>query len=278
MIPTSFNYSAPATLAEALGLLADGSAKVLAGGMSLVPMMKLRLATPEHLVDLGRIADLAYIREDGDVIRIGGMTTHYAIESSALLASQCPLLTKAAGQIGDVQVRNRGTLGGSIAHNDPAADWPASLLALGATVKLQSSTGTRELSIEDFLVDTFTTALEPGELVTEITVPKDQDVSSSTYLKYYQPASGFAIVGVAAHVVSAGGQVVRARVGVTGLGNKAYRARAVETAIEAGQSAGEAAALVTDGIDANSDIHASAEYRKHLAVVYTRRALASVLP
>jgi carbon-monoxide dehydrogenase medium subunit len=278
MIPTSFNYSAPATLAEALGLLADGSAKVLAGGMSLVPMMKLRLATPEHLVDLGRIADLAYIREDGDVIRIGGMTTHYAIESSALLASKCPLLTKAAGQIGDVQVRNRGTLGGSIAHNDPAADWPASLLALGATVKLQSSTGTRELSIEDFLVDTFTTALEPGELVTEITVPKDPAGASSTYLKYYQPASGFAIVGIAAHVVSAGGKMVRARVGVTGLTNKAYRARNVEAAIEAGQTVTEAAALVADGIDANSDIHASADYRKNLAVVYTRRALSGLLP
>lgn len=278
MIPTSFNYSAPATLAEALGLLADGSAKVLAGGMSLVPMMKLRLAVPEHLVDLGRIADLAYIREDGDQIRIGGMTTHYAIESSALLARLCPLLPKAAAQIGDVQVRNRGTLGGSIAHADPAADWPASLLALGATVKLQSATGSRELPMEEFILDTFTTALEPGELVTEITVPKDQPGTSSTYLKYYQPASGFAIVGVAVQVVSAGGKVAQARVGVTGLGNKAYRARGVEAALEAGQSAAEAAALVAAGIDANSDIHASAEYRQHLAVVYTRRALASVLP
>ncbi len=278
MIPTSFNYSAPATLAEALGLLADGSAKVLAGGMSLVPMMKLRLAVPEHLVDLGRIAGLAYIREDGDQIRIGGMTTHYAIESSALLARLCPLLPKAAAQIGDVQVRNRGTLGGSIAHADPAADWPASLLALGATVKLQSATGSRELPMEEFILDTFTTALEPGELVTEITVPKDQPGTSSTYLKYYQPASGFAIVGVAVQVVSAGGKVAQARVGVTGLGNKAYRARGVEAALEAGQSAAEAAALVAAGIDANSDIHASAEYRQHLAVVYTRRALASVLP
>ena len=277
MIPTSFQYSAPATLAEALGLLADGSAKVLAGGMSLVPMMKLRLARPEHLVDLGGISDLAYIREEGNVIRIGGMTTHYALESSALLATHCPLLTKAAGQIGDVQVRNRGTLGGSIAHNDPAADWPASMLALEATVKLQSSSGSRELPIEEFLVDTFTTALEPGELLTEITVSKDPAGAASTYLKYYQPASGFAIVGIAAHVVTDGGKVVRARVGVTGLANKAYRARNVEAALEAGQSVAEAAALVAEGVDANSDIHASADYRKSLAVVYARRALSGLV-
>lgn len=276
MIPQEFNYSRPGTLNEALKLLSDGSAKALAGGMSLIPAMKLRLAVPEHLIDLGRIADLSYIKEDGGAIRIGAMTTHYAIESSTLLAKKCPLMPKAAGAIGDVQVRNMGTIGGSIAHADPAADWPASLLALEAKIKIQSATGTREVSAEAFFVDTFTTALEPGELVTEIVVPADPAGASSTYLKLLQPASGFAIVGVAVHVVKSGGKVSKCRVGVTGLSGSAFRAKSVEAAVESGKSPADASATVADGADANSDIHSSAEYRKHMARVYTKRALESV--
>lgn len=270
MITQQFEYTKPATLKEALALIADGG-KPLAGGMSLIPMMKLRLAAPEKLVDLNGIGDLSYIREDGGVIRIGAMTTHYQIESSALLAAKCALLPKAAAQIGDVQVRNMGTIGGSIAHADPAADWPASLIALGATVKLQSATGSREVAAEDFFVDTLTSAAEADELVTEIVVPVDAAGAKSTYLKFYQPASGFAIVGVA--VQKGNGSV---RIGITGVGSKAYRASAVEAALAAGKSAAEAAAGAADGIDANSDIHASAEYRKHLAAVYVKRALEAV--
>ncbi len=276
MIPMEFEYTRPSSVDEALRLIGDGG-KPLAGGMSLVPMMKLRLATPEHLVDLGRLGELRYIREDGNVIRIGGMATHYDIESSRVLAAKCPLLPRAAKHIGDVQVRNMGTIGGSIAHADPAADWPASLLALEATITLRSASGTRTVSAEEFFVDTFTTALEPGELLTEITVPVDPAGSASEYVKFYQPASGFAIVGVAVHVAKSGGKLTRCRVGVTGLGPKAYRAKNVEAAIEGGQSAAGAALLVADGIDANSDIHASADYRKHMATVYTKRALEAVL-
>ena len=276
MITQEFNYSRPASLAEALQLIADGG-KPLAGGMSLVPMMKLRLAAPEHLVDLGRIGDLTAIREDGGKIRIGAMATHYAIESSSLLAAKCPLLVKAASHIGDVQVRNLGTLGGSIAHADPAADWPASLLALEATVVIASSGGSREMPIEDFLVDTFTTALEPGELLTEIVVPVDAAGSGSAYEKMMQPASGFAIVGAAVHVVRSGGKVSKCRIGITGVSGKAFRARAAEAAIEAGKSPAEAVKGMAVGEDANSDIHASAGYRKAMAEVYARRALESAL-
>lgn len=276
MIPQEFDYSRPASLAEALTLIDEG-AKPLAGGMSLIPMMKLRLAAPERLVDLSRITDLNYIKEENGRIRIGAMTTHYQIESSALLAAKCPLLPKTAGNIGDVQVRNMGTIGGSIAHADPAADWPAALLALDAKVKLQSKSGSRELSIEDFLVDTFTTALEPGELVTEISVPVDPAGSASAYEALEQPASGFAIAGIAVHVVKANGKVTRCRIGVTGVGPKPFRALNAETAIESGMKTADAVAGLASFVEANSDIHASAEYRKRMAEVYARRALESVL-
>jgi aerobic carbon-monoxide dehydrogenase medium subunit len=277
MITQEFQYSRPSTLNDALNLLADGSAKALAGGMSLIPAMKLRLAAPETIVDLGRIPELSYIKEDGGVIRIGAMTTHWDIESSPLLRSKCPLLPLAAGYIGDVQVRNRGTIGGSIAHADPAADWPASLLAVEAKVKIQSAGKSREISAEDFFIDTFTTALEPGELVTEIIVPADPAGAAYTYSKFEQPASGFAIVGVAVHVVKAGGKANKCRVGVTGLSGKPFRAKNVEAAIEAGKPVAEAVAQIAAGVDANSDIHATADYRKHIAKIYARRALESVL-
>src|SRR6266852_3030746 len=170
MIAQKFEYTAPKTLDEALHLLAGG-AKPLAGGMSLIPMMKLRLAAPEHLVDLGRLKDLNYIREEGGAIHIGATTTHQDIESSAVLRGKCPLLAETAANIGDVQVRNRGTIGGSVAHADPSADYPAALLALEAKVKLVSATGDRTISIGDFLVDTLTTAIEPGEILQEVIVP-----------------------------------------------------------------------------------------------------------
>jgi carbon-monoxide dehydrogenase medium subunit len=277
MIAENFEYSAPASLTEALGLLASGEAKALGGGMSLIPLMKLRLATPGHLVDLGRIPGLKYIKQDKNVVRIGATTTHYDIESSALVRASCPLLAEAAANIGDIQVRNRGTIGGSVAHADPAADYPASLLALEARVVLVTAKSEREIPIADFFVDTFTTALEPGELVREVNVPVEDQTTGTNYQKVVQPASGFAIVGIAARVRKSGGKIAFARVGVTGLAGKPYRAVNVEKAIEgtAGSSADiqKAAALVADGIDANSDLHASDSYRKHLAKIYTMRAL-----
>jgi carbon-monoxide dehydrogenase medium subunit len=278
MIPQTFEYSAPKTLDEALGLLAEG-AKPLAGGMSLIPMMKLRLAAPEHLVDLGRIQDLNYIREKSGMLHIGATATHYEVENSPLVRGKCPLLAEAAGHIGDVQVRNMGTIGGSIAHADPSADYPAALQALEAKFVLKGASSERTVTAADFFVDTFTTALEPGEIVREVIVPVDD--SGVSYQKCYQPASGFAIVGVAARVRRQGGKLSLVRIGVTGLSNRSFRATAAEQALE-GKAGTEAevraaSALVGQGVDANSDLHASADYRKHLAAVYTARALAAAL-
>ncbi|MEQ1886818.1 MAG: xanthine dehydrogenase family protein subunit M [Bryobacteraceae bacterium] len=280
MIPQTFEYSAPKTLEEALQLLAGG-AKALAGGMSLIPMMKLRLATPEHLVDLARIKDLNYIREAAGNLHIGATATHYAVESSSLVRAKCPLLAATAAAIGDVQVRNTGTVGGSIAHNDPSADYPAALQALEAKIVIRGADGERTVPADEFIVDAFTTTLEPGEIVRELIVPIEGADVRTSYQKAPQPASGFAMVGIAVRAQKSGGQVVLANIGVTGLSNRAYRASAAEKAIigTAGSAADiqATAALVAQGVDANSDLHASADYRKHLASVYTARALTATL-
>lgn len=280
MIPQAFEYSAPKTLEEALGLLAAGG-KPLAGGMSLIPAMKLRLAAPERLVDLGRVQELNYIRQDGATLRIGATTTHFDVESSPLVRGKCPLLAETASHIGDVQVRNMGTIGGSAAHADPAADYPAALQALEAKLVLQSSGGERTVSVDDFLVDTLTTALEPGEVIREVIVPVDDEGTGTAYEKVAQPASGFAIVGIAVRVRKSGDKVSMARIGVTGLSNRAFRASHVERALEGRRGSPaeiEAAAnLVAQGVEANSDIHASAEYRRHLAAVHAARAIAVAL-
>jgi carbon-monoxide dehydrogenase medium subunit len=280
MIAQTFNYTAPKTLDEALGLLAGG-AKPLAGGMSLIPMMKLRLATPDHLVDLGKLKDLSYIREEGGALHLGATTTHYEIESSPLVRGKCPLLAEAAAAIGDVQVRNMGTIGGSVAHADPSADYPASLQALEAKVVLKGTKSERTVSVADFFVDTFTTSLQPGEIVREVVVPVEGSSTGTSYQKMVQPASGFAIVGVAARLRKSGGKITIVRLGVTGLSNRSYRATAAEKVLEGKSgSAAEiqnAAALVADGVEANSDLHASAEYRRHVATVYAARALMAAL-
>jgi aerobic carbon-monoxide dehydrogenase medium subunit len=280
MIPQQFEYSAPKTLDEALGLLAEG-AKPLAGGMSLIPMMKLRLAAPEHLVDLGRIKDLNYIREEGGSLHIGATATHHDVESSALARGKCPLLAETASNIGDMQVRNMGTIGGSVAHADPAADYPAALQALEAKIVLKGSNAERIVAADDFFVDMFTTALEPGEIVREVIVPIDGEGTGANYQKVVQPASGFAIVGIAARVRKSGGKITMVRIGVTGLSNRAFRATASEKSLEGktGSTAEiqAAAALVTQGIEANADLHASADYRKHLAVIYAAKALTAAL-
>ncbi len=252
--------------------------KILAGGHSLIPLMKLRLASPKHLIDLGRIAELGYIRPDNGKIQIGAMATHYKIESSELLITKCPLLPDTAREIGDAQVRNRGTLGGSLAHSDPAADWPAAILALDGEIQAMSARGDRWIPAKDFFVDLLATALKADEILTAVRVPSLPPRSGDAYLKLHQPASGFAVVGVAARVaLDEKGAVLQAGVGITGVGRKAYRATAVEKVLE-GKSPTpkrleEAAAHATDGVEPNGDLYASAEYRAHLAAVYTRRAL-----
>ena len=279
MIPSSFDYIAAKSLDEALSLLAKhkDDAKILAGGHSLLPAMKLRLMQPKVLIDLGRIKDLSYIKEEGGKVRIGAMTTHFQVETSDVLRRSCPLLPETATHLGDMQVRNKGTIGGSLAHSDPAADWPAAILALDAEIVATSAKGDRVIKAADFFVEMLTTALQPGEILREIRVPGSKGKAAQAYVKVRHPASGFAVVGVAVNLAIDSGKCQSAGVGITGVSPKAYRASKVEGAIKGGaldaKTLAAAAAHAADGVDVNSDLYASAEYRKQLAAVYTRRAL-----
>jgi len=277
MIPQEFDYSAPTSLEEAFELIAGGERKILAGGMSLIPMMKLRLAMPEHVVDLGRVPGLNHIVESGGSIRIGATATHHDIETSSVIRARCPLLVEAASNIGDVQVRNRGTIGGSIAHADPAADYPASLLALEAQVRMASAKRERTVAAADFFVDAFTTALEPGEIVVEVVVPAEESSEGYRYEKLPHPASGFAVVGVAVRIKKSGGKISMARIGVTGMGAQAFRALEAERLLESGATVDQAVATVGQDMEANADLYASAEYRRHLARVRAKRAISVAL-
>lgn len=279
MYPASFEYHRAATVEEAVGLLTrfKDDAKILAGGHSLIPMMKLRLAQPKHLIDIGRVGGLAGIKEEGGQFVLGALTTHFAVESSAAIRQKCVMLSEAAALIGDPQVRNYGTVGGSIAHADPAADWPAVLLALGAEVKAVGPKGARSIHIDDFFKDLFTTALHADEILTEIRIPAGGH-SGAAYMKHPHPASRFAVCGVAAAVVVDGaGKCTAARVGVTGVGSHATRAKGVEAALvgKALDAATIAAAAqkAADGIEINADLQGSVEYKAHLTRVYARRAL-----
>jgi carbon-monoxide dehydrogenase medium subunit len=276
MYPAPFEYFRPSTVDEAIALLKThgDDAKILAGGHSLIPAMKLRLAQPKFVVDIGRIGALSGIRESGGKLAIGAMTTHHAIESSALLQDKCPLLPETAAHIGDLQVRNKGTIGGSLAHADPAADWPAAVIALDAEIELAGPKGRRTVKADAFFVDLLQTAAAPDEVICEIRVaPTGRSVA---YEKTEQKASGFALAGVA--VVLDKGAL---RVGVTGVGAKAYRAKAVENALSGQMSPtsemiARAAARVGDQVEALADIHASADFRVHLAEVNARRALTRI--
>ena len=280
MIPAQFDYVAAKSLDEALSLLAKNkdNAKILAGGHSLIPAMKLRLAQPQVLIDLGRIKDLAYIREEKGQLRIGAMTTHYQIESSERLKAICPLLPEAATHLGDLQVRNKGTIGGSLAHADPGADWPAAIIALGAELVVATGKGERVIKADEFFVDLFTTALQPGEILKEIRITPPTGKVGQSYVKVRQPASGYAMVGIAVTLTKdAKGACQAAGIGVTGVAAKPYRESGVEKALKGSsldaKTIGAAAAWVAEGIDATSDLFASAEYRKHLAKIYARRAI-----
>jgi len=277
MIPHEFEYASPATLQEALQLIADGSGKILAGGMSLIPMMKLRLASPGNVVDLGRVPGLKHISESQGVVHIGAMATHHEVETSTVTRSRCPLLAEAAGSIGDTQVRNMGTIGGSIAHADPAADYPAALLALEATVRLVSAHSDRTVAAADFFLDAFTTAIEPGEIVLEVLVPAEDTSEGYKYEKVAHPASGFAVVGVAVRVKRSAGKISMARIAVTGMGPHAFRDLAAEKLLEGGADAAKAVAVVGEGQETNSDLYAGGDYRRHLARVHAARALAAAI-
>lgn len=284
MFPAQFEYFAPATLAEALSLLAQhkDEAKILAGGHSLIPAMKLRLAQPQMLIDIGRIRELSYIRQEGDQIRIGATTTHAEIESSDLLNRLLPIMPEAASHIGDIQVRNRGTFGGSLAHADPAADWPAVAIALRAEMIAVSARGERAIPADDFFVGMLTTALEPDEILREVRIPIPQGKFGQSYMKVHHPASGFAVVGVAVTLgFDQSGTCQSAGVGITGVSSKAYRATGIEGELKGkkldDQVISSAASRVADGVDINGDLYASAEYRKHLAEVYARRAIQAAL-
>jgi aerobic carbon-monoxide dehydrogenase medium subunit len=280
MIPAPFEYHAPSTVKEAIGLLErhGDDAKLLAGGHSLLPIMKFRLAQPKVVVDIGRIAGLDKIEAKGSTVAIGALVTHDAVEASDALQKQCPLLPETASVIGDMQVRNRGTIGGSLAHADPAADYPGAILALDAEIVATGPKGDRTIAAKDFFVDMLTTALQPAEIITEVRVPATAGKGNgSAYLKHPHPASGYAVVGVAVVLQMSGGKCQKAAIGINGVAGKAYRASAVEKAL-VGKSLDEktvadAAAHAADGADVQADLYASSEFRAHLASVYTKRAI-----
>jgi aerobic carbon-monoxide dehydrogenase medium subunit len=279
MYPAQFEYHKASTVKEALDLLGKykDEAKLLAGGHSLLPAMKLRLAQPKHLIDIGKVSGLSGVKEDGGTLVIGAMTTHYAIESSALLKSKCPLLPEVAGHIGDPMVRNMGTIGGSLAHADPAADWPAAAIALSADLVAEGPKGKRTIKADDFFKGLLTTALADDEILTEIRVPAAAANVKSAYVKFPHPASRFAVVGVAAVLTMDGGKVSKASIGITGAGSKAVRAKGVEAAITG--KAADAASIQAaaekgaDGVDVQPDLQGSEEYKKHLLKVFSKRAI-----
>jgi carbon-monoxide dehydrogenase medium subunit len=280
MIPNNFEYFTPKSINEALQLLDKHSddCKILSGGHSLIPVLKLRLASPAVILDIGRIKELKQIKIEKDLIRIGANTTHAQIAGSAELMQNCPLLVETAAQIGDQQVRNRGTIGGSLTHADPAADWPAAILALHGEIVARSSKGERVINASDFFVDIMTSAVGPQEIVTEVRIPKPAQPKAAVYLKVPQSASGFAVIGVAAQLKLKDGKCEDVSIGVTGLAPKAFRAKSVEDALR-GKTLDEAtisaatAKADADAIDALEDIHASGDYRRHLARVYAKRAV-----
>lgn len=278
MIPVQFDYLAPTSVEEALAALAEhgDDAKVIAGGQSLLPVLRMRLNAPEVVIDLGGIAELRGIREDGDALVIGAMTTHHDVLNDALVKEHALLLVRAEHQLADAQIRHRGTFGGALAHADPAGDLGAPALALGAEFVIAGPGGSRTVAADDFFVDLFETAIAEGELLTGIRVPKHTGWGAH-YEKFVRVAHQWPIVAVAAAVKVDGGTISEARVGLTNMGSTPIRARAVEEAL-VGQPATEdavrtAAALATEGTNPPSDLNGAADYRSHLAQVLTRRAV-----
>jgi carbon-monoxide dehydrogenase medium subunit len=281
MIPSAFDYAAPATVEEALGLLASADAagddvKVLAGGQSLLPVMKLRMADPSMVVDLGRIAGLNGVTDSGDSLLIGAMTPHHVVATDPLIAQHVPLLAQAAATVADPQVRHRGTFGGALVHADPAGDLPAPVLAAGATFLISGPGGQRSVDAADFFQGYFTTAVEEGEILTGIRVPKYTGWGSH-YEKFTRVAQQWSIVAVAALVRVEAGTITEVRIGLTNMASTPLRAAAVEAALAGGPATADAiaaaAAHAAEGTDPASDLNGDAAYRAHLAQVLTKRAV-----
>ncbi len=283
MIPAAFDYIVPDSLEAAAASLAEAgdNGKVMAGGHSLLPMMKLRLAQPGVVIDLKRLDSLRRIQVDGGTLRIGALVTHHQVETSSEVKDNCALLARVAGSIGDPQVRNRGTIGGSVVHGDPAADWPAALLAMGAELTLTSSGGARSMAAGDFFLGPLTTAIEASEILTGLSVAVPAAGTRAAYRKVKQKASGFAIVGIAVCLQADGDTCTDVGIGVTGLAGTPFRATAVEDQLRGKALTADnitaAAAGVADGVDALDDIHASGEFRAHLARLNTARAIQDAL-
>ena len=277
MIPVGFEYQRATSLDDAIERLraADGAGKLLAGGHSLIPLMKLRLSEPTVLIDVGQIPDLAGIREEGGTIEIGAATVHHDVATSTLLAEHCPVMAETAAEIGDRQVRNWGTLGGSLAHADPAADYPATLLALDADIRLAGPNGERVVKASDFFQGVFTIDLATDEIIVGV---RFAPAGAGAYAKLHQRASHFAIVGVAAVLEVQDGVIQSARLGLAGAASHAIRLTNVEDALAGqpawGESIAAAAQLAGEGLeDVNADLHASEDYRRAMVKVFTRRAL-----
>ena len=278
MIPAAFDYDTAESVDHAIELLgADADAKLLAGGHSLIPAMKLRIARPSKLIDIGRLADLSYVRDAGTQLAIGALTRHKAVRDDPLLQEHCPIVSTTAGAIGDPQVRHRGTIGGSLAHGDPASDLPAVMLALGADLVIRGAGGERVVPAADFFTGVFQTAIGPGELLTEIRVPKLGGSTGWSYLKLNRRAQDWATVGVAALVHRDNGNVAGASIALTNMGATPIRATAAEDALAGGATPADAALHVADGADPPSDHAASSEFRAHLARVLGGRAIEEAL-
>ncbi len=283
MIPGAFEYYAPRSLSAAVEFLAAhrDDVKILSGGQSLLPLMKMRLSKPAYVVDIGRIPGLDAIQQEGEDLVIGALVTHEQIEHSDLLKTKCPLLPQTATAIADVQVRNRGTLGGSIAHADPAGDWPAAIIALDAQIKVAGPNGERWVKCDDFFLGLLMSVLEPDEIVTAIKIPVT-GTDKTAYQKAAPRSSGFAVTGVAVRLaVDAGGTCTRAAIGITGITDKAYRAERTEQMLVGKKLDGKiieaAAAESARNVDVIEDINGSSEYRKHLTEVYVARTIEEAL-
>jgi len=283
MYPAAFDYHAPTSVKDALKLLGKlKDSKLLAGGHSLIPMMKLRLAQPKHLIDLGRVRGLTGVKEAKGVVTVGAMTTHWEVESAKVLRAKVPVVSETAAVIGDPAVRNKGTIGGSLAHGDPAADMPATAIALGFEFVCEGAKGKRTVKVDDWFKGIMETALKDKEVLTAIRIPVWGAGSGSCYMKFPHPASRFAIVGVcAALTVDKAGVCKKVGVGVTGAGTHAVRAKGVEAALlnkKLDAATIEAAAQkAADGVDVQADLQGSVEYKAHLCRVFARRALEAAL-